>query len=366
MDDGGGGFAGHEGEEGLFAVGVAFAVSGHEFAKVGDGFAFGVGGADLVEMFEHDAALFGQRRGRRGLAALVQGADLPEYPGVADGAAGDDDAVDAGVAETADGGFGAEDVAGTEDGEVGEAFFDFGDAGPVGLAAIFLDDGAAVDGEHVDAVVGGVFADRPEVGFGGGTVVITDADFHEDGGVDEVAGTAECFADELRLLHEIAAAGTPQDLGGRAGEVEVDEVVADLDEAFGGPGHGLRILAENLGADGVLGGDGLELELVEGFMVQGDLVEHDAGEGQRAAELFGQDPHGVVGIPAQRSLNERHIKLYRAECQHWNPWIMSKFGIFQQFMQKPPGVNWQICLNSGLTNVFSTAIVCVLSFWGIV
>ena len=52
-------------------------------------------------------------------------------------------------------------------------------------------------------------------------------------------------------------------------------------------------------------------------MMQGDLVQHDAGKGQRAAEPLCQNPHWVVGIAGQRGLYEWHIQLYRAEYEHF-------------------------------------------------
>src|SRR6516225_1262740 len=93
-----------------------------------------------------DSSFFGKRRVVDRLA-LSQFSRLAEDPGIGDGTAPDHNAIDAGFTESRDGLVRSSDVAAADDWD-GDGALNLSDYIPVGEAAVALDPGAAVDGDH--------------------------------------------------------------------------------------------------------------------------------------------------------------------------------------------------------------------------
>ncbi len=82
--------------------------------------------------------------------------NLAEDPGIGTGAAADHDGVAVGFADHADGVFGRDDIAVADHGDL-DGGFDFGDAGPIGLAGVALLAGAGMQGDGLEAAILGEF-----------------------------------------------------------------------------------------------------------------------------------------------------------------------------------------------------------------
>jgi len=117
-----------------------------------------------AEVLEHDVALL-EERGRRwkGLAS-GQSPALREDPGVADRAAGDGDAIDAGLVDHVEAVLRGKQVAAAEDRPSRpQVALHFGQEFPAAIADVSLDDGAAVYGDGGDTEGEGTFDDFNEV-----------------------------------------------------------------------------------------------------------------------------------------------------------------------------------------------------------
>ncbi len=291
--------------------------------------------------------------GRGQWFAGEEGGEFGEDPGVADGAAGDPDGVDAGGAVHAEGVVGGEDVAGAEgrggrelgmgigywggggignwnwivEGSVarwrtavasglaravenggrqgacaggGELF----EEGPVGGAGVFLFDGAGVDGDGGELEGAGFVEDLVE-GVGGlGGVVEGAAEF--DGqrrAGDGVADAAHDGEGGFGVGEEIAAAAAAHDFADGAGEIQVDDVEAVLDEQHGGAGEFVGVGAHELAGDRVVlvAEDGPFFQAAAA--AEEDLVEQGFGDGIGAAAAAGDGAHGHVGIAGEAGLH---------------------------------------------------------------
>jgi hypothetical protein len=144
--DFGEGFAGEQ------VLGVEGGILDAELSHVDTG---AVGTVELfgeAEVLKHGVALLEERRGRGERLAGGEGAALREDPGIADGAAGDGDAIDAGSADHVEAVLRCKQVAAAEDGFGGsEVAFHFGQKVPATVADVALDDGTAMDGDGGDA-----------------------------------------------------------------------------------------------------------------------------------------------------------------------------------------------------------------------
>jgi hypothetical protein len=287
------------------AVGVEFGVFDAHFSHVAGGGFFAVDLDGEGEVFEEGFALFVDGGwGREGFAA-EEGGEFVEDPGVADGAAGDPDAVEVGGLVHAEGVLGGEDVAGAEEGDVvGGAGFEGGEEVPVGGAGVFLFDGSAVDGDGGEAEGDGFVEDFIEPVGGLGGVVEGAAEFDAEGEVaDGVSDGAHDGDGGGGVGEEVAAAAAAHDFFDGAGEVEVDDIKTGFDEELGGGGEFVGFGAHELAGDGVvfIAEDGALFAAASA--AEEDLVEEGFGDGVGAAAAASDDAHGHVGVAGEAGLH---------------------------------------------------------------
>ena len=185
--------------------------------------------------------------------AAEEGGEFVEDPGIADGAAGDPDDVDAGGLVHAEGIFGGEDVAGAEEGHAGGgAFFEVGKKVPVGEASVFLFDSAAVDGDGGELEVAGFVEDlvKPVGGLRG--FVKRAAEFDREKPGDGLAHAAHDGDGGLDVGEEISAAAPAHHFFDGAGEVQVDDVETAVKQHAGGLGEFFRFRTHELAGDGMV------------------------------------------------------------------------------------------------------------------
>jgi hypothetical protein len=176
----GGGFGFDKAALDGFSLGMATAVVDTEFAEIADGFAFIVDLEDHFKVAAHNGALFVQSWGRGYGLSGKEGTGFIEYPGIADGAAGDDDTIEAGLLKAAFDILGSEEITTAKNKSCGETLFYLFEDIPIGLSAIALADGTAMDDEGIDIVPDGLVADVPEVIQIGLLAGTAHAEFHQD------------------------------------------------------------------------------------------------------------------------------------------------------------------------------------------
>ena len=276
----------------LLEVEEPFEIAAVVFAHLEHGgvFALEFDGSQEVSAADLDAFLYTD-------GALVlaphQALGLLEHPGVADGAAADEYAVDAVSLPCLHGLLGGDDVAVAEDGDVhAGVVLHLADEGPVGVALIHLGLGAAMDAEGCDAHVLqplGQFDDGFVVG------VVAQACLDGDGEVgatDDGLGDMQHFG---QVLEDAAAGPFAGHLADGAAPVDVDEVGllgfhnVDTSHQF------LLVGPEDLYAYGVLRGGETHLAIaLFGLAVEG-FGGDELGDEQVGPEVFAQLAEGEVG-----------------------------------------------------------------------
>jgi len=266
-------------------------------------------------MFEYDEPLFGEVWRRRDGSILPYTAQIPKDPGISDGAACDDEAIESGPFHQVDGFGGIENVTTSDDRCVWEAAFYFGQEVPVGFVTEALRDGSAVDDEGIDTVFYRACHNLPKVFQGLRFMVGADAQFHQDGGDDDIANGFEAIDDDFRFAEQCPASSGSQDFRCRTSEIQIDDVISSGHQVSGGFGHCRVVPAENLCADGVLIGGGSKAGLAQDAGIGGAFGEHHIGQGKRAAEPAGEHAHCVVTVSAEGGLEEGHVQRQAAEFE---------------------------------------------------
>ena len=189
-----------------------------------------------IEMFEHDEPLLGEVGRRRQRAVLPYTAQVAEDPGVADRASGDDEAVEPGPFHQLESGGRIEDVAAADDRGGRETALDLRNGVPVGLAPVHFGYCASMNHEGIDPLLDGASHDLPEAVPRPGRMVHADAELHQNGAADGVPDRFQNVDRGVRVVEQGPAAAAAQNLGGRTGEIQVDEVVSGGLQVSGRPG----------------------------------------------------------------------------------------------------------------------------------
>src|SRR5215831_15269299 len=199
-------------------------------------------------------------RKRRVVDGLTQRAftSLAEYPGVGDGAAADHNAVNTGLAESGDGLVSRSNVAAAND-RYRDRALDLADYVPVGIAAVALDAGAAVNGDHRSAGALDYLCDLDGID---GAFVPAGTNLHGDGDRDCPRDSAEDLLELGQVAKQGRASAALYDSLGRASAVDVDDVGAGFLDRFSSHNHAIVVIAKDL---------------------------------NRQRPLFGQKPHHSVG-----------------------------------------------------------------------
>lgn len=184
---------------------------------------FAVDGYGEAEMFFEDLSLL--RHGRRsGRMARHHLAGLAEDPWVADAAAGDGDAGDAGVPDHAEDVGDFPDVAGSEDGAIGETSDEIGEHRPARGSHVFLFDGSRVNGRPGVSEFVRSIKETVEMAFRFRRLVKCAAELHGAGDIPW-HGFAYGLQDRdaaFGLAEEVSAAAFVFDFFDGTGEVHVD------------------------------------------------------------------------------------------------------------------------------------------------
>ena len=134
-----------------------------KLAKERYGFAGWIEPKDHIEVVEHGLALLGERgRGRLGQVGS-EGPGFPEYPGIADGAPGDQDGIDIIMGQFVGYVLSSKDVTAAGDEGMGKAFFDLSNNVPIGPVAISVLNSAAVNYQSVYPNGKSLFTNLPEI-----------------------------------------------------------------------------------------------------------------------------------------------------------------------------------------------------------
>ncbi len=175
--------------------------------------------------------------------------------------------------------------------------------GPFGEAGVFLFDGAAVDGDGGEFEGAGFGEDLFEAIGGFLGFIEGAAQFDGEQAGDGIADAAHDEGGGIGVGEHVTAAATAHDFFNRAGEIEVDDVEAGLDEEFGGAGHFVGFAAHQLSGDGMIlvAEDGTFFETAAA--TEEDLIEECFGDGVGAAAAAGDDAHGHIGITCEAGLH---------------------------------------------------------------
>ncbi len=270
-------------------------------------------------MFEDDVALLEEGGGRREVFAFGESAALIENPGIADRAAGDGDAIDAGLTHHFQAVVRRKEVAAAEDGFVWSGvLLDFGEELPAAGAVVALDDGAAVDGDGGDAGGEGTVEDGEEVVAAVRRVVEAAAHLHGDGNVsgNGFARAADDFESDGRLAEVKSTPATAENFFHRAAEVDVDDVEAGFDQLECAARELVRLGTHQLSADGAfVVGEMQEMAVAMAVVFHRDqkLVEHHFAERIRSTVASSEQPHRPVAIAGECSLNDGEANFERTD-----------------------------------------------------
>ncbi len=176
-------------------------------------------------------------------------------------------------------------------------------------------DGAAVDGDggEVELACFGENLIEPVGGLCG--VVEGAAEFDAEGEVaDGVADFAEDGDGGFRIGKEVSAAASAEDFADGAGEVEVDDIEARVDQNFGSGGEFVGFGAHQLAGNGVIfiAEDGTFFAAAAA--TEEDLIEQCFGDGVGAAATAGDAAHGHVGISGETGLHRRDAEREGADA----------------------------------------------------
>ena len=204
-----------------------------------------VEGVEGFEMADQDVSNFIETGFGEPPSSFQIVTDFAEDPGTSLRAAADQQAVGAGVVEDGFGFFRGVDVAVGPDRDA-EILLDSGDRVVLGLAAVFLVAGAAVDGQGLDAGLLGDAGDDRGVLLVGGPAR---ADLQGHGHVDGSDHGLQDGLDQGLVLHQGRTRPGLADFLGRAAHVDVDQVGTQLNVVASGFGETLGDRAGNLHAD---------------------------------------------------------------------------------------------------------------------
>lgn len=256
---------------------------------------------EILAVAEHDLPPFVEGRRRDCLAGAQGVLDFAEEERIPEGGAADHEAADGvGLAETEDIACPG-DAAIADDGN-GEGLGDGEDGIPIGLAAVALFLGTAMDGEGFDACFEQALGNLYGID---GCGIPADADFGGDGNApaDALDGSGGDILKELRLAQEGGTGAIVDDLGGGAAVVDIDKIRLEaIGDAVGGLGDFVGVAAEQLDSHGALGvgkidgpvGIGLAAGIEE-FFGADEFGDHDIGPvflAELAEGAVGEAGHG--------------------------------------------------------------------------
>jgi len=157
------------------------------------------------------------------------------------------DGVAAGLFDHADGVFGRQDVAVTDDRNF-HGGFDRGDAGPVGFAGIALFAGARVEGDGLEAAILGHAGHFDHYEF---FIIPARPELAGERDRDGFADSPQDRFDERQIAQQAGAAVAFHDFVHGTAEVDVENIEAQVFTDFSGRGHGFGVGAEQLGGNRV-------------------------------------------------------------------------------------------------------------------
>lgn len=302
----------------LLGKGVQLTVLDAELAHDALGALLAVASQAQLEVFADDAALLGDGGWIGQRPATQQGPRLTEDPRVADTTAGDGDAVHAGLFAHAYNVIGAEQITAAENGLVAGMPFDTGEETPIAGTDVPLGYRPPVHGDGRQTVLAGTVENAEEVAHARRRIVRAAAHFQRDGNLRRHRSTD--IPDDLNrgkgIREEKPPAAAAKHLTDRASEIELDHVKATVGYPPGGLGQAGRVGPHELAADGVVFVADIK-KLPTGLArLEDHFVEHDFMQGVWGTLSAGDETHWRVAVPGQRRLDDRHVKLYRANLEH--------------------------------------------------
>ena len=237
---------------------------------------------------------------------------LLENPGVAYGGAANEDAVDAVTIAGFKGLLWGGDVAIAENGDM-ESWVGLGLAnkGPVGLAAIHLGLGAAMDADGGNTYVLELLG-KGDDGFV--AIIITEAGFDSNwewGTTDYGSGDFKQLGD---IFEHAGTATTTCNLADRTAPVDVDEIGFRVSDNINAGEHGVFVVAKNLDADGAF--HFLEEHLTAAFLgvAYEGFASNELGDEDVGAMLLANLTEGHVGDVVHGGENEGEVgEIHRTE-----------------------------------------------------
>lgn len=169
--------------------------------------------------------------------------------------------------------------------------------------------------------------DLEESGGGLGGVIGAAAELDGAGGVGRhgVPDGAEDVDGFVGVFEEVAPAAFFADFLDGAGEVDVDDVVAQVGEDLGAGGYFVGVGTHELAGDGVV--VVVEAGGFEAFAaVDEEEVEHGFGDRIRAAVATGDEAHGGVGVAGEAGLKEGGVEREFAYSHHGGHYTRASWG----------------------------------------